>query len=314
MPALNKDWLLPWMSWKEYEKKLKLCVEDDESTNDDAGEFLKQLGFLTPDTLASEVSDFGQEYYDTLYIRNDRGEVDNMLKTAVLKFAPAEAILQLLHGVENAKRDNALAILKSRGFWYYTDESPLTHLLALMNQAGLVSYSKKHRTLRVLHNVKENEKQVPNNIFVDQNTPYSNIEWLRRVLKTCTGHIFWLDKHFLKIGLSYIWEIADANKVTQITIVSLSLKEHDKSTTKEYRRLKEELAHKGIELKWLVINSTKIRDSHDRWILTEQAGWNLPDLGTIIAGNRSEINTSPNYKEVTSAFNDYKGKAKELGT
>ena len=302
------------MSWAEHEKLFRLFVEDDESPLGDDFDFLKQLGFISSDTLGAELTELGQSYYDAQFIRSDVETANEILKSALLKFPPAEALLQLLHGVDNAKRDNALAVLKSRGFWCYADETPLTHFLSLLNQTGLITYSKKHRTLRIIHNVHDYKNELPQNVFVDSSTPYSNIEWLRRILSDCSGHIYWLDKHFLKQGLSYIWEVADANKVTKVTVISLLLKEHDKTTIKEYRRLKEELANKGIVLEWLVIDSKEIRDTHDRWILSKNAGWNLPDLGTILSGSRSEISKSSNYREVEKAFRAYCKKAKEMGS
>lgn len=311
---MNNEYYLPQMSWSEHEKLFRLFVEGDESPIGDDFAFLKKLGFISDDTLGAELTELGQTYYDARFIRSDTSASNEITKSAILKFPPAEVLLQLLHGVENAKRDNALAVLKSRGFWCYADETPLTHFLLLLNQVGLITYSKKHRTLRILHNVHDGQKEVPQNIFIDNSTPYSNIEWLRRILSDCSGYIYWLDKHFLKQGLSYIWEVADANKVTKILIISLFLKEHDKSTIKEYRRFKEELANKGITLEWLVIDSTEIRDTHDRWILSKNVGWNLPNLGTILSGSRSEINKSLNHDDIEKAFKSYYKKAKEIGT
>lgn len=309
----NNDFYLPQVSWSDHEKLFKLFVEEDESALGDQFGFLKHLGFISDNVLGAELTELGQQYYDARFIRSDIETSNTLLKESLLKFPPAEILLQLLNGVNNAKRDNALSVLKSRDFWYYDDETPLTHFLLLLNQVGLVAYSKKLRTLRILYNIHDSSIDIPPNIFIDSSTPYANIEWLRKVLKSCTNHIFWLDKHFVKQGLSYIWETADANRVKNITVLSISLKEHDKKTIDEYRRLKKELTNKNIKFNWLIIDSKEIRDSHDRWILTKDKGWNLPDINTVLSGSRSEINESPNYKEVIGAFRMYAKEAKELG-
>lgn len=311
---MNNDYYLPQASWRDHENIFRKLIEGDESTLGDECTFLMQLGLVNDDTLGAEVTELGKAYFDARFIKTDIEESNKILREALLKFPPAEALLQLLYGVDLAKKDNALAVLKSRGFWFYSDETPLTHFLLLLNQVGLIAYSSKLKTIRILHNVRNEQCKIPENIYIDRATPYSNIEWLRRILTECSGHIYWLDKHFLKSGLKYLWEIADASKIKSITIISILLKDHDESTIDEYRRLKRQLYNCGIKLEWLIISPASIRDSHDRWILTQSAGWNLPDIGTIISGNRSEINKSPNYVQLSKEFRRYMDNAKELGT
>lgn len=306
-------WYLPEHPWQRYKDLLKQAIENQEQIIGDEFEFLRGIGFLRDD-LDHSATDLGKRYYDATYIKNDDAASTTILAEALLSFAPIEALIQLLHGVKNATRDNALAVLKSRGYWRFDDEKPLTHLLNVLNTAGLVTYSKKHRTLKVLHNPHDPSLAAPSSMFVDPATPYSNIQWLRKILRECNDHIYWLDKHFLKKGLEFIWEVADANKVREIVILSISLREHDKSTTKEYRKLKDELSQKGISLKWMIIDSKLIRDTHDRWILSKDGGWNVPDISTIVSGSRSEIHKSSNLNDVERAFLGYKKLSKELGT
>lgn len=136
---------------------------------------------------------------------------------------------------------------------------------------------------------------------------------MKRVLEECKGHIHWLDKHFVPVGLEYVWEVADANRLKEITILSLFLPDLiGKSAIRQYGDLKTELAAKGIVLNWYVIDSKLIRDNHDRWILSANGAWNLPDLNTVMSGNRSEITRSTNGAEMEKAFATYIADAREI--
>ncbi len=308
----NEEHLLPQRTWSSYEKILKAIAEDEDSdgSNDDI-DFLRSLGFM--EITSDSLTELGTSYYHGRYIRSEVDRANEALKKGLLQFPPCEAILQLLYGVKNPKKENALSILKSRGFWCYMDESPLTNLLLMMNSVGLITYSKKFKTIQVLFNQTAEETEIPSSIFIDPTRPYGNKMWLKRVLSGCKGNIYWLDKHFTSAGLEYIWETADANKIKDIKILSLGLDVHiTPKVLKEYRDLKKELSSKGISLEWLKIDSTLIRDTHDRWILSDQTAWNLPDVNTIMSGSRSDINKSGSNKEMKIAFLEYLKHAKEI--
>src|SRR3989338_548959 len=300
-------------SWSVCETQLKHIVEGD-TAEFESLPFLRACGIVGAE-VPPIASPLGQRYYEARFIRNDDVAAQAVLRDGLLQHPAVQAILQLLHGVHNAKRDNALSVLKSRGMWSYTDERPLTNLLLSMNNAGLVSYSKKHGSVRVLYNPKEQQEGVPSNIFIDPKRPYGNKAWMKRVLAECEGHIHWIDKHFIPTGLEYIWEVADANKLQEVTILSLYLPDLiGKGAVKQYRDLQTELAAKGIQLRWMVIDSKLIRDNHDRWILSKNEALNLPDLNTVISGNRSEITKSINGAEMEKAFISYLTNAKEITT
>lgn len=307
----NNEYLLPRRAWSAYEKIIKAIAEREESdaSNDDI-DFLKSIHFVISDDTLTEL---GVVYYENKFIRSELEKANDEFKKGLLQFPPCEAILQLLFGVKAPKKDNALSILKSRGFWFYEDESPLTNLLLMMNSASLITYSKKFRTIEILHNPTLEESEMPSSIFIDPTHPYSNKVWLKRILRDCNGYIYWLDKHFTSAGLEYLWEIVDANKVRDIKILSLGLDVHiTAKAVKEYKDLKKELTNKGITLEWLKIDSNLIRDTHDRWILSNKIAWNLPDVNTIMSGSRSDINKSGSYKEMNAAFIDYLKYAKEI--
>lgn len=309
----NDEYFLPQRTWIAYEKIIKAIIEDEELDvlNDDI-DFLRSIHFVDQ-ALDKGLTELGTAYYDSKFIRSEFEKSNAELKKGLLQFPPCEAILQLLYGVKTPKKDNVLSILKSRGFWCYTDESPLTNLLLMMNLVGLITYSKKFKTIKVLYNPTSEETMMPSSIFIDPARPYGNKIWLKRVLLDCKGYIYWLDKHFTPAGLEYLWETADANKIKNIKILSLGLDVHvTVKAVKEYKDLKKEFSNKGIILEWFKIDSAFIRDTHDRWILSDKMAWNLPDVNTIMSGSRSDINKSGSYKEMKDAFLDYLKYAKEI--
>jgi hypothetical protein len=311
----NNDCLLPQRAWNAYEKIIKAIAEGEESdASTDDFDFLRSIHFIDS-TLDKGLTELGAAYFDSKFIRSELDGANNELRKGLLQFPPCEALLQLLSGVKTPKKNNALSILKSRGFWFYTDESPLTSLLLMMNSVGLISYSKRFKTIEILYNPTSKNTEVPPSIFIDPTRPYGNKTWLKRVLLSCKNHIYWLDKHFTAAGLEFLWETADANKIKNIKILSLGLDVHvTPKVIKDYKDLKKEFANKGISLEWLRINSSLIRDTHDRWILGDKMAWNLPDVNTIMSGSRSEINKSSSHEEMKVAFLDYLKQAKEISS
>lgn len=312
METANKKIILPQINWASYDQIIKSIGEqEDHEGNDDDLLFLENLQLLDGDELSKK----GEKYFGLRFIKCEANSALGILYEALLGYPPAELIIQMLYGVKSATRDNALTILKSRGFWYYTDETPLTNLLLIMNEVGLIKYSKKFRTVKILYNPYNEDKKVPKDVFIDPIKPYSNIAWLKKILSSCDSYIYWIDKHFQKEALKYIWEIADENKIKEIKILSLDLENNNlnKNAKEEYFRLKKELKDtKNISLTWYIIDSKKIRDTHDRWIICEKNVWNMPNVNAIMSGQRSEINKSNNHSEILKAFNGYFKNAVEV--
>lgn len=304
---------LPTSDWLHHDKIIKALGEKDpiHDTSDDVMAFLESLGMVSSNAL----TDSGYKYFEFKFIKSDPVSAKRILFDKLLTYPPAELIVQLLHGVKSATRSNALSILKNHEYWQYSNETPLTYLLLLMNEVELLSYSKKFKTIRVIFNPNELKNEIPHNIFIEPNKPYSNRTWLKKILGDCDKHIYWIDKHFQKEALEIIWEIADGNKINEIKILSLNLGvEHiSKQTKDDYLRLKKELFEtKKIILLWFEIDSKLIRDAHDRWIICAKNAWNIPNVNAIISGQRSEINKSINRSEVLAAFSNYLKMAKEI--
>lgn len=310
----NEETILPFHPWAFYDEIIKGLGEDEDlGVDKDNLLFLQNLGFITNPTVP-ELTKIGLNYFEAKFIKTENKLALEILQNSLSNYPPTQAILQLLWGVKKPTRDNALSILKNRGFWHYEDQSPLTSLLLIMNESGLITYSKRDRTVKILANPTDSTKPLPSNVLIEPNKPYSNIVLLKRVLESCTGFIYWFDKHFQKDGLEIIWEIADANRMKEIKILSLDLGDQNlsKKSRNYYKRLKTELANKGINLTWYVIDSKMVKDVHDRWILGEKRGWNVPNINAILSGQSSEIIETGNVDELVSMFKNYLKKAEVI--
>lgn len=306
--------LLPQNNWKKILPFIKIAGESRSIVDwdlKDEYKFLEDLGVFNSIEYG-ELSNEGKAIFESLYIRQD-GEEINIIRQLLLLFPPTIAIQQYLWGSANITVEQVLTVLKTTGFWSYDSREPLTHFLDFLNYAKIINYNKKTRALKIL--ISPDVPIVPKNIFIDPARPFSNILWIKRVLSECKKSIFWLDKHFQKEALEWLWAVADASKIHEIRILSLDMgdKNLGNDARKYYKRFKQEMDNKGITVTWAVIDSLLIRDDHDRWIIDGKDYLrNIPNVNAISSGQRSEMNYSNNYDEALHAFNDYWSKGVEV--
>ncbi len=307
--------MLPQNNWKKILVYIKTAGEDgciDHSqVKDDNYQFWEDIGVFNH-SASGELTEAGRAVFEALYIRCD-GEEVNILRQLLLSYPPTIAVQQYLWGVTNVTVEQVLTVLKTTNFWFYDSREPLTHFLDLLNYVSIVNYKKKIRKVKIL--ISPDTLYVPKNVFIDPTRPFSNIVWVKRILGECEQSICWLDKHFQKEALEWLWAISDANKINEIRILSLDLGDANLSSgaKKEYRRFKKEMSNKGINVKWATIESHDIKDAHDRWIIgANEYLRNVPNVNAISSGQRSEMNYSENYDKASSAFTGYWRKATEI--
>lgn len=308
MKRINQNNFFPTKKWAEIEITIKQIGE-----NDIFDLFSKDLGFLISLELIKKnsnykLSDIGKLYFEEVFIKGNLKDGEKLLFGQLLNHPPACAIQQYLYGVKNPSISQVITVLKTTGFWQ--EKIKITHYLDLLNNLKIITYNRKAKAVKVL--VQPNTEKIPSSIFIDPKRPYSNILWTKKIISNCNEYIYWLDKHFQKEAFEWIFSSANANKINTIKILSLALSDIGKSTKKEFNRLKEELANKGITIKWQVIDSKKIRDSHDRWIISKDEARNIPNVNAISSGQRSELNLSQNKEDLKKAFLEYWKFSKEI--
>lgn len=300
--------MLPTHPWSQIKPHIKSIGEGEHLTPFDLGddyEFLIGIGVID-ETNTGELTNLGKALFEASFIRRDAIEEEKIIRSMLLEFPPTQAIQQYLWGIKDVNIDQVLTVLKTTGFWIFEEKRLLTHFLDLLNLGKIIKYDRKNRKISVL--VTPDQTKIPRSIYIEPERPYGNVYWAKRVLAECEGFIYWFDKHFMKDAFDWVYSIADANKINEIRILSLNLGEQNlnKQAKKDYKRLKEELIKKKISLEWRTIDSDKVKDIHDRWVIGDKSYIrNLPDVNTILSGKRSEMMVSDNYFEVLSSFRNY---------
>jgi hypothetical protein len=155
---------------------------------------------------------------------------------------------------------------------------------------GIVSYSVKHQTVRLVEILPDADEQArgisPSVRIVEPDRPYSNRRHLREVLRECRDFIWWADMHFEKRGLEPLADEADAAKVQEIRV--LMVNRPKPGDLADYTSFVAEMAKLGITAEFRVVAAPD-RDWHDRFIVTKGKAWNVPPLNTIFKGDYSEF-------------------------
>lgn len=299
--------MLPDRGWQSYEDALRRVGERRPAAkrDDPLRAFLATIGLLREDR--QTLSDDGQTYFTARFIKGDAAKSDAVLHRCVMDYRPATAVTQLLAGVPNADRDRAETVLRSQGFHEGVSDRAVGSLLKLMDRAGLVDYNSRTSSVSVVDSpVTADADAVPPSVYISPTSPFGNKVWLRRVLAECTGHIDWLDKHFIPVAFEALWQAVDGAKVSRVRILSLRLPEHDgKRALRQYRDLRSELAGRSVDLSWRTIDHTKIRNTHDRWIIGADSARNVPNVNAIYTGQHSELNMSAQREELQRLFDGY---------
>lgn len=291
--------MLPTRSWQAYEEALRALGEHRDAPNPEILAFLRSLGLAADDGLAAA----GRRYFHHRFIEQDEETALEVLRHQILsRCTEAAAICQLLANRPLVARSVAETVLRSQGHGSDLTNRRLGSLLALMDHARVIAYARRESSFRVLAQPLS-EPELPTSIFIAPDTPWSNREWLRRVLRECRGSILWIDKHFLPEGLDFLGATANGANVTDVRVLSLALAENETRKAKRaYRELARELEARGITFEWRFIDSKDVRDTHDRWIISDHRAWNVPNLNAILSGQHSELTGSGNAPELRKVF------------
>jgi hypothetical protein len=293
----------PNRSWDAYAADLRLVAERRFQGGLPDLQFLEALGYVSLAAGPSATPE-GRSYVEERFVRDNQARARELLAQALRTYLPAATIVQLLAGVPRADRAVAETVLRLQGYGEGLTDRGLGSLLGVMNGAGLIRYA-KGKGLTVLAQPTHNEAPPPT-ILISPKTPFANRVWLRRILEECSGFIYWLDKHFLPVGLEALWEACDGNRISEVRILSLSMPDNSgPRAVKVYRLLQQDLAVRSITLEWRFIDSQLVRDDHDRWIIGSKTARNVPNVNAIFSGQYSELNSSSSHVDLRALFDGY---------
>lgn len=308
---VNNHLILPKTKWQgllDLLTQIKLGTGNPAHTEDVI--FLQQLGYTAED---GSLTPKGLSICELMLVRNDSEAVAQINHQDLLQLPATQALLQALWGLEEASVEQARMALVFAGATNTDVEVGIINFLSILNANKIIIYNRKNRSIKLLVSPKA-APTPPQHIYIDHSRPYSNDAWIREILRECRGAIMWLDKYFQKEAFEWLWREANAENITHIKIVSVANGGIvDRIALTDYKKLKKELNAKGIALEWRVLERTESHDFHDRWILDEsELCYNIPSVGSIKSGQRSELHKSPNHGEVKEIFNQYYTAAKPV--
>lgn len=133
---------------------------------------------------------------------------------------------------------------------------------------------------------------VPMPAKLDPSSPYGNRVLVRNLLRTCTGHVWWLEKHMPKLVLEVLHDAVDPDRVQQIRLLS-GPRNVTASCGSDFEAFAQEWGAKGVEVEWRVLPTDRLGQLHDRYILTDGGSYNVPPINSIFAkAQMAEISAS----------------------
>jgi hypothetical protein len=291
--------MLPSRGWQAYQEVIRGLGEYRSGLDTEHLEFLESLGLVG----AGHLTEPGEHYFRLKFIEQNEEAAVGVLRHQILTTCPeAGAICQMLANRPRVARGVAETVLRSQGYGEELTDRRLGSLLALLDHTSVIAYARRQGCFRVL-TPPLTQPELPSSIFIAPDTPWSNRQWLHRLLSDCRGRVLWLDKHFLPEGLDFLGAAVNGADVTDVRVLSLALPENETRRAKRsYRDLARELQSRTTTFEWRFIDNANVRDTHDRWIMSDRGAWNVPNLNAILSGQHSELTTSTNTAELRKMF------------
>lgn len=242
----------------------------------------EDAGGLRPFLLTEE----GHAFDDSANVYDDREEARRLLREAYLRTPATQALMQGLHGRGTVSVAGALHLLARHRLADANDISGFRGMLTVLNAMGVVSYSKKHQTVRIVAPMPDEEAPLSSVRVVAPERPYSNIRHLRETIRSCKSYVWWADPHFEKRGFEPLADEADSTKIKEIRILSGT--RPSPAEVADYKRFGEEMKLIGISVEYRVVAPPE-RTWHDRFIVSEDKAWNVPPLGAVSKGSYSQF-------------------------
>ncbi|MFX1238579.1 MAG: hypothetical protein ACFE8P_12770, partial [Promethearchaeota archaeon] len=267
---------------------MKIAKKEETIENIPEIRFLIQLGFLKNKTTISEK---GKLYFTKKYVLNDYEESKAILINAIKQIPACIAICESLFGRKDLKKENIFNLLLVYDLIDANSKlESISGFIMLLNYCGLISYSKKTGLIRINYNPFSCE-ELPRNIFISPETPFSNLIAIRKIIRNSSVYINWVAKHLGKKALEILAEEVDGNDIQEINLLSsINVSEDLLRFRSDFKKFKEEMKSKGINANLrIIVDKTIINQLHDRWFITKGKCFNIPPLNSLLQGQHCEI-------------------------
>ncbi len=270
--------------------------------------FLEDIEFVEK----RELKSLGSEFFTNRFLKNDNGAANIILTQALKKYEPTQAICQLLWGRPGLRRVNLYELL---AFEDYVDtravgEEDIGSFLMLLNQCGIIRFSKKTNAVTVSFNPRTESSAKSLTRFLSPETPFSNLRNLWETIRSCNGFVHWFDKHFPPKGLETLHDESDGSKIREVKILT-GIQNYPvlEKLSRDFREFRDELRTRNIMSELRVICDKRLLNNiHDRWIISENVCYNIPPVNSMLKGQYSELKQTAN----RPPFNEWWSKAQDI--
>lgn len=286
--------------WNTCECYIKQIAEDEIDLSKPTKKQLDILNFLRAiqmiEKFGIKLTENGKKYYTSKHVQSNNDLSSKVLSECVKQHPATQLICQLLWGRPNIKRSNILSLLKFEKIINSKfKEVELRGFLMLLNHTGIIDYSKKYHTIKVLYNPKGIGEPIPNEIFLSPETPYGNVINLKKLIRECKEEIKWFDKNFGVKGLEILYDEVDGNEIKNILILTSNDQNVNSRMKSEYERFEKEMKTRNVKTELrVIVDKNEVVDIHDRWIISKNVCYNLPPVNSIFQNQYAEITKTSN--------------------
>lgn len=258
----------------------------------DIAHLLRRSGLST----AAGLTDAGVALFKTAWVLRHHDEARRSLGLALRTLLPIQVLEQELLQFGAVPEAGALELLRlHRCLPPEFDVETLRRFFRNYAATGLLVYSSKFKTVRALEPPPDEARAGEERrlaAMVSPKTPFLNVARLRRIIRTLCGMVWWADRHFGARVLEELAEELDADRVTEVRILSgVATNVLTPRSMKDFERFQEEMANKGIRAEWRADHDAS--DWHDRWLGDDTGAWNMPPVQERLLGD------APNRRQAT---------------
>jgi hypothetical protein len=222
------------------------------------------------------------------YLQDQDVDSDLINSVANIMFLPAninkdkkfsDAPGEYLEQIENSNLEEALE----------------THLIANLGESGLMEneYNQflNYRARQILNKLEEvtgEEEIMTKGRGLSPETPFTNEMHLRQIVRQANSYVHWFDKYFTRRGLEFLVEELNPDKVDTVQILT-GTAQTDHHLRKDFKKFKQEMEAKGVDVEMRVLSGDTVREIHDRWLISENQAYNILSINTIGRNQYAEI-------------------------
>jgi hypothetical protein len=243
-----------------------------------------------------QLTDWGAAFENAWWVYSNRDEAEMVFKAALLLQPETSALMQVLNGRGAVPVAGVAHYLARHDLADSEDEQEVRRFLEMLNGVEIVAYSKRHQTVRLVEPVPDEGGQAaPAVRVIEPDRPYSNIQNLREILRSCRDFIWWTEPHFAPKLLEPLAYEADGDRITEIRLLTSAPREDQVGLSKrgreDFKRFRNEMSALGITAEWKLYDDRPAQ--HDRFLLERNRAWNVPPINTLLRGDYSEIAETP---------------------